>query len=136
MAVELTIDPDTIRLFAQKARMIATAVDDAFEDGHEHEIEFNADSLSDTHSHEGLQEEETDDLTRDELKELIEDLNVDEAAELVAIAWIGRGDQDARDWDTVVEMARGRAVGSTARYLLGMSLLADYLEEGLEAIGM
>lgn len=136
MAVELTIDPDTVRLFAQKARSIASAVDDSFEDGHEHDVEFNPESLSDSHSHEGLQEEESDDLTRDELKELIEDLNVDESAELVALAWIGRGDYDANDWRSVVDEARSRAVGSTARYVLGMSLLADYLEEGLDAIGM
>lgn len=136
MAVDLTIDPDTVRLFAQKARAIASAVEDAFEDGHEHDIEFNADSLTEARSHDGLQEEESDDLTRDELKELIEDLNVDESAELVALAWIGRGDYDANDWKTVVDEARSRAVGSTARYVLGMSLLADYLEEGLDAIGM
>ena len=136
MAVEMTIDPDTVRMFAQKARMIAAAVGDGFESGHEHDVEFDTESLSDSHGHEGLQEEESDDLTRNELKELIEDLNVDEAAELVAIAWIGRGDHDARDWSNVVDMARARAVGSTARYVLDMSLLPDYLEEGLEAIGM
>ncbi len=136
MAVEMTIDPDTVRLFAQKARSIASAVADAFEDGHEHDVEFNTESLTDSRGHEGLQEEESDDLTRAELKELIEDLNVDESAELVALAWIGRGDYDANDWKTVVDEARSRAVGSTARYVLGMSLLADYLEEGLDAIGM
>ncbi|MBB4301135.1 hypothetical protein GGD81_000150 [Rhodobium orientis] len=136
MAVELNIDPDTVRLFAQKARLIESSVDDSFEDGHEHDVEFDPESLSDSHAHEGLQEEEADNMTRDELKALIEDLNVDESAELVAIAWVGRGDYDVADWDNAVDMARGRAVGSTARYLLGMSMLADYLDEGLEAIGV
>ncbi|PLX36555.1 MAG: hypothetical protein C0606_14865 [Hyphomicrobiales bacterium] len=135
MAVDITIDPDTVRLFAQKARAIASAVDDTFEDGHEHEVEFDTQNLSDTHAHEGLREEESENLTREELKELIDDLNVDEASELVAIVWIGRGDYDANDWESAVSDAAGRAQGSTSRYLLGMTMLADYIEEGLDAIG-
>lgn len=70
-----------------------------------------------------------------ELRELINDLNVDEAAELIALAWVGRGDYDASEWADAVTAARERANKRTAKYLLGMPLLADLLEEGLEAIG-
>ncbi len=134
MAIELNIDPDTVRLFSQKARAIAENVDDTFEDGHEHDVEFDSESLSDSQAHEGLREEEGDNFTLLELRELIDDLNIDEAAELVAIVWIGRGDYEATDWDTAVTEARARAHGPTARYLLGMNMLADYIEEGLAAI--
>lgn len=109
---------------------------DTFEDGHDGDVEFDADTLEEGHNHDGLAEEESDDLSNTELRELIEDLNVDEAAELVAVTWIGRGDFEAEDFDQVVEEARERAVGSTAKYLLGIPLLADYLEAGLDALDL
>ncbi|WP_299472954.1 DUF3775 domain-containing protein [uncultured Roseibium sp.] len=136
MDINLTLSADTIRMFAQKARAVASALQDTFEDGHDGEVEFDADSLEEGHNHDGLAEEESDDLSDEELRELIEDLNVDEAAELVAITWIGRGDFEADDFDQVVDEARERALGSTAKYLIGMPLLADYLEAGLDALDL
>lgn len=35
-----------------------------------------------------------------------------------------------------MDTARHERVNSTARYLMGMPLLADYLEEGLEKLGI
>ena len=134
MAVDLSLSPDTIRMLIQKARAAAASVTDAFESGGEHEIEFDVETLRDTHAHDGLAEEETEDLSGEEIRELLEDLNVDEAAELVAMVWIGRGDFEASDFTQVVEDAKERAVGSTAKYLLEMPLFADHLEAGLDAI--
>ena len=54
---------------------------------------------------------------------------------LVALAWIGRGTFSAEEFDEAVQTARDERVNSTSRYLLGMPLLADYLEEGLEQLG-
>ncbi len=136
MDVDLSISADTIRVLAQKARSVASTLQDAFEDGHEGDVEFDADTLEEGHNHDGLAEEAHDDLSDEELRELIEDLNVDEAAELVAITWIGRGDFDADDFETAVQEARERAVGSTATYLLGMPMLADLLEAGLDALDL
>lgn len=136
MAVDLTISADTIRLFIQKARAVSESLDDAFQDGSDHEVEFDEETLTDSHHHDGLAEEESEDLSKEELRELIDDLNVDEAAEVVAIAWIGRGDFDADDFEPALEQARERALGSTASYLLGMSLLADYLESGLDSLDL
>lgn len=134
MTVNLTLSADTIRLLAQKARAVATSLDDSFEDGHEGDVEFDADSLEEAHGHDGLAEEESNDLSDEELRELIEDLNIDEASELVAITWIGRGDFDAEDFDQAKQDAQDRAAGSTATYLLGMPMLADHLESGLDAL--
>lgn len=136
MDVDLTLSADTIRLLAQKARAVATSLDDSFEDGHEGDVEFDADTLDEGHNHDGLAEEESDDLSDEELRELIEDFNVDEAAELVAIAWIGRGDFEAEDFAQAVDEARERAAGSTATYLLGLPMLADHLEAGLDALDL
>lgn len=131
---ELTIDPDTVRLFILKAKALAAAMNDDYADGSEHEIELDGDA-HDAHSHDGLAEEEEENLTEEELRELIDDLNVDEAADLVALVWIGRGDYDAAEWADAVNEARQRSNRRTSSYLLGMPMLADHLEEGLEAIG-
>lgn len=137
MAVNLTLSPATMRMLVQKARAAsASALDGGYDDGRDREIEFDVDTLQDTHAHDGLAEEETEDLSAEELRELIEDLNVDEAAELVATVWIGRGDYEPGDFDQAVEDARERALGSTAKYLIGMPLLADHLEAGLDALDL
>ncbi|QDG76524.1 DUF3775 domain-containing protein [Labrenzia sp. PHM005] len=136
MDVDLSLSADTIRMLVQKAKAVAVSSNDTFEDGHEGDVEFDADTLEEAHSHDGLAEEENDDLSDEELRELLEDLNVDESAELVAIAWIGRGDFEAEDFTQAVQEAKERAVGSTATYLLGMPMLADYLEAGLDALSL
>ncbi len=134
MATELTINPETVRMLIQKTRAATDGVEDQFENGSGNEVEFDVDSLSDSHHHDGLAEEESSDLSGQELKALLEDLNVDEAADLVAIAWIGRGDFDPSDFTGARKRAQERAVGPTSDYLLGMPLLADYIEEGLDAL--
>ncbi len=131
---ELAIGPDTVRMFALKAKAISAALSDDYADGNEHEVEYDGDR-SDTHQHDGLQEEESQNLTERELKELINDLNVDEAAALVALAWIGRGDFEAAEWQDALVEARRRPRGKTSKNLMGMPMLGDYLEEGLEALG-
>lgn len=73
--------------------------------------------------------------TYDELYAAIEGLNEDEQVELVALTWLGRGDYDKEEWDEITEEARRERANSTADYLTGIPLLADYLEEGLELMG-
>ena len=91
---DLAIDPDTVRFFILKAKAISAAVNEDYADGSEHEVELDGQSR-DSHLHDGLAEEAEENLTEEELRELINDLNVDEAAELIALAWIGRGDYEA-----------------------------------------
>lgn len=76
------------------------------------------------------------DLTDDELVAFIDDLNEDEKAELVALAWVGRDTFGPEDWDEALQTARDEKVTKTSHYLLGMPVLADYLESGAEAMGM
>ncbi len=70
-----------------------------------------------------------------ELVEFISGLDVDEACELVALVWLGRGDFDAGEWPAAVNAARDRRDTPTYRYLLGIPLLPEYLENGLELFG-
>ena len=77
--------------------------------------------------------EAADPSIRRELIEFIRDLDVDEAAALVALAWIGRGDQQPEEWKIAVAQAKERAEAPTWRYVLDMELLPDYLEDALSS---
>ncbi|MEM6381703.1 MAG: DUF3775 domain-containing protein [Pseudomonadota bacterium] len=134
LSVDLSIDPATVRLFINKAKALAADIGTDLEHQPGESVEFDAERLTDTHHHDGLAEEESDDLTATELEELIDDLNDDEAAALVAIAWVGRGDFDASGYEEAKEQAADRAEGPTSGYLLGMPMLAEYLESGLDAL--
>jgi hypothetical protein len=131
---ELSIGPDTVRLFVLKAKGLAAAVKEDYADGAEHEVELDGYSR-DKHHHDGLAEEKSENMAEEELRELISDLNVDEAAELIALVWVGRGDFSASEWADALTAARERPYRRTAKYLLGLPQLADWLEEGLETIG-
>jgi hypothetical protein len=132
---DLSIGPDTVRMIAEKARAISAAVNEDYADGAEHEVELN-DQAKDSHQHDGLAEEEEGDLRTEELRELIQDLNVDEVAQLIALMFIGRGDFDAEEWNEALAEARPRVNKRSSTYLLGNPQLGDWLEEGLEALGV
>ena len=51
---------------------------------------------------------------------------------LVALMWIGRGTYESDELDDALATARSERVNKTSDYLLGVPLLADYLEEGLQ----
>ncbi len=80
-------------------------------------------------------EDYSDDPVVEEITAAVQSLNVDQQCDLVALAWLGRGDGDAEAWDELSVSARERHNEHTAEYLLGMPLLGDYLEEGLTALG-
>lgn len=73
---------------------------------------------------------------KQELAAYIDGLDDDEKSELVALTWTGRGDYTAREWRVAVAEARGRRERETSAYLLGIPLLADYLEAGMAEFDM
>lgn len=81
-------------------------------------------------------EGQSDDPTAEELAAAIAALSQEEQTALVAVAWIGRGDFEAGEWEDAKVLARERRKGATARYLMGMPQLGDYLEEGAAALGV
>lgn len=85
---------------------------------------------TDDHFVEVLEDDE-EDGTRTEIGDFIGALNEEEAAHLVALMWLGRGDGDMEDWDRLVEEAAAARETPTAQYLMGTPLAADYLEDGL-----
>lgn len=79
-----------------------------------------------------------DDMTEEEIREVIAGLNDDERFDLVALIYIGRGDMEPEEWGAAVRLARERdeAGGAlTADWLLGIPNLADLLDEGVNALG-
>lgn len=81
-------------------------------------------------------EAHADDPAVAEFTEFVDGLNEDEQASLVAVMWIGRDTFTADDLDEAIETAKAEAINRTSEYLLGIPLLADYLEAGLEALGI
>jgi hypothetical protein len=71
-----------------------------------------------------------------EFKGFVEGLNEDEQASLVAVMWIGRDTFTADDLEEAIETAKSESRAPTAEYLLGVPLLSDYFEAGLEALGI
>jgi Protein of unknown function (DUF3775) len=80
-------------------------------------------------------EDHRDDPVGSELRGFIGALNEDEQTDLVALAWLGRGDGTIEDWRELRAEAARAHNKRTASYLLGMPLLADYLEEALAQLG-
>ncbi len=94
------------------------------------------DQDSDQNDSDTILEERSDDATEDELKSFIAACNVDEQTSLVALAWVGRGTYEASEFGEAKETAAAQSVVPTEDYLLGIPLLADYLEEGLNLLGI
>ena len=119
----LEISPTKVGFVIVKSREIAAKVA-AWDDG----------ATSD-HDAESILESFSDDATQDELKGFIRDLNEDEQASLVALAWIGRGSFGPEELEEALATARAERNNRTEEYLLGMPLLPDYLEEALDRLG-
>ena len=77
-----------------------------------------------------------DNPTAQELRDALDGLNTDEREELLALLWLGRGDYDAQSWGEALRQARDTRTTTETDYLLGTPLLGDYLEEGVEALGL
>lgn len=91
----------------------------------------------DENSEAALLQENPDDLTEDSLREFINELNEDEQAALIAVAWVGRGDYGPEEWDEALRLAAERNEnGEAGNYLLGMDMVGDLLAEGVAAFGL
>lgn len=94
------------------------------------------DSPGDTRDSDSILESRSGDATEAELRAFIAGLNEDEQASLVAVMWIGRNTFGADELDEAIATARAEKTTPTEDYLMGVPLLADYLEDGLDALGI
>ena len=71
------------------------------------------------------------DDTLHELASAISDLNDDEQCDLLALVMLGRGDFALDEWPEALQSAGDVGRERTLDYIAGISLVSDYLEEGL-----
>lgn len=81
-------------------------------------------------------ENHRDDPVVEEITALLNAMSLDEQADLVALAWLGRGDAEPEDWDNLRAQALRARNDRIAPYLLGMPLLPDFLAQGLSSLGL
>jgi hypothetical protein len=80
-------------------------------------------------------EDHRDDPVVQEIAAAIFGMSEDEQIDLVTLAWLGRGDGSLEDWHELRAEAARAHNKRTASYLIGMPLLADYLDEALAQFG-
>ena len=118
----LTITPDSAFSIVLKARQFDAKVEESDPD--------SGSNPTDDSSVDAL-EFGADDDTLHELNSAISDLNDDERRDLIALIWLGRGDFTLGEWNeartTAIDIGRER----TPRYVAGIPLVSDYLEDGL-----
>ncbi|SEQ75351.1 DUF3775 domain-containing protein [Thalassovita taeanensis] len=71
-----------------------------------------------------------------ELRAFIDRLSEEELIDLVALMWVGRGSFEPEEWEDAKATAANEATTPTADYLIGTPRLSDYLENGLDALGL
>ena len=81
-------------------------------------------------------EDHSDDPVHDEFMAFIGALNEDEQIDLVALTWLGRGDDTIDAWEDLRAEGAWDHNKHTASYLLGMPNLPDHLEDGLAQFGI
>lgn len=80
-------------------------------------------------------EDENNSAVEEELRAIIDDLAEDEQQELIALVMVGRGTFDNSEWDEAMETASDE-MRDAADYLLGVPMLAGFLDAGLAAFDL
>ena len=76
------------------------------------------------------------DATEEELRRTLEALNGAEMADLIGLAWLGRGEETIEDWPEIMQRVAEEHPEHPVAWLMQLPLLGDYLEEGLAAFGL
>lgn len=80
--------------------------------------------------------DEKNEAVEAELQAIFDDLAEDQLAEVLALAWVGRGTFDASDWSDAIEAANDGESDDVVDQLMDMPMLAAYLEAGLAAFDL
>jgi hypothetical protein len=81
-------------------------------------------------------EDYKDDPTLLELRSYLRALNDDELEDLIALTLLGRGDYTIDEWEDLMSEAEELRESHPVRYLIGIPLLGDYLEDALSEFGL
>jgi Protein of unknown function (DUF3775) len=99
-------------------------------------IPDEASNPSDDRMIEVLEDRPNEDAVLQELRSIIGGMSEDEQIDLVALAWLGRGDAGTEGWEELRSEAARAHNRRTAAYLLTMPLLPTYLQDGLAELGL
>jgi hypothetical protein len=124
---ELTINPDQAFFILMKAREIDAKVEQTDPD--------SGSNPSDDRQVDVL-ESAADDAAEPELLAAVRELNEDQQLDLIALIWIGRGDYTLDQWSEAREAARSIGRARVPRYVLGIPLVSDYLEDALAQLDL
>ena len=83
----------------------------------------------------GVLEARAGDPVAEEIRSFVDALDEDQQIDLVGLAWIGRGDYAIGEWAEARQQAAAAHNERTADYLLGLPLLAEFLEDALSEAG-
>lgn len=125
--IELNINPETVCLIINKAKEF-----------HAKEGVTFPEELPDTENeYDPLQilADHADDLTFQEVKSLIEDLEPDQKIDLLALLYLGRGDFEETEWQDAVKEAQRNIAPRLTEYLFAKPQLSDHLQRALELLG-
>lgn len=125
-AIDLSIDPSMVYYILTKAREFdektpPSETDPGSNPADDRDVSFL--------------EDQPNDPTFTELLAAIDNLNEDEQADLVALAWLGRGDFGVEGWVEARRDVQNMSDKHIPEYLATTPLLAAYLEEGLSMAG-
>ena len=123
----LNINPETVCFIIDKAKEFQAKEGVTFpEEVPNSEYEYDMLQILADHS---------DDLTYTNVKQIIEDLNIDEKIDLLSLMFIGRGDFVEKDWSNAHKEASNNLPPELTAYLFSKPTIAYYLEKGLESLG-
>jgi hypothetical protein len=125
---ELSVSLDKVCFVIAKAR--------EFEAKEAPNIPDEASNPSDDRMIEVLEDRPSEDAVLQELRSIIGGMSEDEQIDLVALAWLGRGDAGAEGWEELRSEAARAHNRRTAAYLLAMPLLPTYLQDALAELGL
>lgn len=123
--MELQISTETLCRLVQRARELEAQVP-AIETDDEADPQDSDDPYA-------VIEDEANVAVEEEVRALLEEIPEDELAEVLALAFIGRGSFEASEWDDALEEASTGDAEDIIAQLNDMPMLAAYLDAGMAA---
>jgi len=126
--MELSVSLDAVCRLIVRARELEAQVP-AIETDEEEDPTETDDPMS-------VIEDDANESVEAELMAALDDMNDDHIAEVLALAWVGRGTYDASEWEDALEEASDPNSEKPTDQLLEMTMLAGYLDAGLAAFDL
>jgi hypothetical protein len=123
----LSLDPDYLRMLVLRVRAIMGKEDTEVSEEGPHPIDDERPPAF---------QEDSNDLSREEVLEEIRGLDARQQAELVALMWLGRDEGAPEEFGDLVRLAASRREVPTENYLLDHPLVAEYWLDGIERLGL